>query len=104
ELRVLSQRIAKNASEAAAGKPQAFKLLADARNDFDMRWGYLRKGDKNTGLPPAPQDVRDELQTVQADWEALRRNTDVILANEQTVLSLHQVAATLAETIPQLQV
>ncbi|MCD5970459.1 MULTISPECIES: methyl-accepting chemotaxis protein [Pseudomonas] len=104
ELRVLSQRIAKNASEAAAGKPQAFKLLADARNDFDMRWGYLRKGDKNTGLPPAPQDVRDELQTVQADWEALRRNSDVILANEQTVLSLHQVAATLAETIPQLQV
>ncbi|WP_095092797.1 methyl-accepting chemotaxis protein [Pseudomonas sp. Irchel 3A5] len=104
ELRVLSQRIAKNASEAAAGKPQAFKLLADARNDFDMRWGYLRKGDKKTGLPPAPEDVRDELQTVQADWEALRRNTDVILANEQTVLSLHQVAATLAETIPQLQV
>lgn len=104
ELRVLSQRIAKNASEAAAGKPQAFKLLADARNDFDMRWGYLRKGDKNTGLPPAPQDVRDELQTVQAYWEALRRNSDVILANEQTVLSLHQVAATLAETIPQLQV
>jgi twitching motility protein PilJ len=104
ELRVLSQRIAKNATEAAAGKPQAFKLLADARNDFDMRWGYLRKGDKNTGLPPAPQGVRDELQTVQTDWEALRKSTDVILANEQTVLSLHQVAATLAETIPQLQV
>lgn len=103
ELRVLSQRIAKNATEAAAGKPQAFKLLADARNDFDLRWGFLRKGDKTTGLPPAPQGVRDELQTVQTDWEALRKSTDVILANEQTVLSLHQVAATLAETIPQLQ-
>ncbi len=104
ELRVLSQRIAKNATEAAAGKPQAFKLLADARNDFDMRWGFLRKGDKATGLPPAPQGVREELGAVQADWEALRKSTDVILASEQTVLSLHQVAATLAETIPQLQV
>jgi twitching motility protein PilJ len=104
ELRVLSQRIAKNATEAAAGKPEAFKLLADARNDFDMRWGFLRKGDKATGLPPAPQGVRDELQAVQTDWEALRKSTDVILASEQTVLSLHQVAATLAETIPQLQV
>ncbi|SQF93900.1 chemotaxis sensory transducer [Paucimonas lemoignei] len=104
ELRVLSQRIAKNATEAAAGKPQAFKLLADARNDFDMRWGFLRKGDKGTGLPPAPQGVREELGAVQADWEALRKSTDVILASEQTVLSLHQVAATLAETIPQLQV
>ncbi len=104
ELRVLSQRIAKNASEAAAGKPQAFKLLADARNDFDMRWSFLRKGDKATGLPAAPIAVRAELDAVQQDWEALRKNTDVILANEQTVLSLHQVAATLAETIPQLQI
>nr|WP_245825298.1 methyl-accepting chemotaxis protein [Pseudomonas asturiensis] len=103
ELRVLSQRIAKNATEAASGKAQAFKLLADARNDFDLRWGYLRKGDPNTSLPAAPSSIRDELRNVQNDWEALRKNTDVILASEQTVLSLHQVAATLAETIPQLQ-
>src|SRR5690606_13216342 len=53
---------------------------------------------------PAPHEVRDELQAVQDDWETLRKSTDVILASEQTVLSLHQVAATLAETIPQLQV
>ncbi|TDV49221.1 twitching motility protein PilJ [Pseudomonas graminis] len=104
ELRVLSQRIAKNATEAAAGKAAAFKLLADARNDFDTRWQYLKKGDKNTGLPAAPAAVSDELKAVQNDWENLRKSTDVILAREQTVLSLHQVAATLAETIPQLQI
>lgn len=104
ELRVLSQRIAKNATEAAAGKAAAFKLLADARNDFDTRWQYLRKGDKNTGLPAAPAEVTDELKAVQSDWENLRKSTDVILSREQTVLSLHQVAATLAETIPQLQI
>ncbi|TDV60532.1 methyl-accepting chemotaxis protein [Pseudomonas sp. LP_7_YM] len=103
ELRVLSQRIAKNATEAAAGKAAAFKLLADARNDFDARWEYLKKGDKHTGLPAAPSAVADELKAVQNDWENLRKSTDVILAREQTVLSLHQVAATLAETIPQLQ-
>ncbi|MFY1665537.1 methyl-accepting chemotaxis protein [Pseudomonas sp. Pseu.R1] len=104
ELRVLSQRIAKNATEAAAGKAAAFKLLADARNDFDTRWQYLKKGDKNTGLPAAPAEVADELKAVQNDWENLRKSTDVILSREQTVLSLHQVAATLAETIPQLQI
>ncbi|MCV4343590.1 methyl-accepting chemotaxis protein [Pseudomonas capsici] len=104
ELRVLSQRIAKNATEAAAGKAQAFKLLTDARNDFDLRWGYLKKGDPATGLPAAPSAVRDELRAVQNDWEVLRKSADVILASEQTVLSLHQVAATLSETIPQLQV
>jgi twitching motility protein PilJ len=104
ELRVLSQRIAKNATEAASGKAEAFKLLADARNDFDTRWQYLKKGDKNTGLPEAPAEVTNELKAVQNDWENLRKNTDVILSREQTVLSLHQVAATLAETIPQLQI
>ncbi|TWR88572.1 chemotaxis protein [Pseudomonas saxonica] len=104
ELRVLSQRIAKNATEAAAGKAAAFKLLSDARNDFSQRWGYLKHGDPATGLPPAPSAVHKEMQAVQRDWENLLDSTNAILASEQTVLSLHQVAATLAETIPQLQV
>ncbi|WP_263143167.1 methyl-accepting chemotaxis protein [Pseudomonas sp. RIT-PI-AD] len=104
ELRVLSQRIAKNATEAAAGKAEAFALLKDARNDFEKRWGILVNGDEASGLPPAPEAVRDEMGVVQQDWDSLRKNTDAILASEQTVLSLHQVAATLAETIPQLQV
>ncbi|AZC25510.1 MULTISPECIES: methyl-accepting chemotaxis protein [Pseudomonas] len=104
ELRVLSQRIAKNATEAAAGKAAAFKLLADSRNDFAQRWGYLKKGDPATGLPGAPVTLRQEMRAVQLDWEKLLKNADAILASEQTVLSLHQVAATLAETVPQLQV
>ncbi|WP_175653877.1 methyl-accepting chemotaxis protein [Pseudomonas sp. Marseille-P9899] len=104
ELRVLSQRIAKNATEAAAGKTVAFRLLSEARNDFEQRWGYLKKGDSSTGLPSAPPAVRAEMDAVQRDWENLRKYTDTILASEQTVLSLHQVAATLAETVPQLQV
>ena len=104
ELRVLSQRIAKNATEAASGKTVAFRLLSEARNDFEQRWSYLKKGDPSTGLPSAPPAVRNEMDAVQRDWENLRKNTDTILASEQTVLSLHQVAATLAETVPQLQV
>ncbi|MEX6501896.1 methyl-accepting chemotaxis protein [Pseudomonas zhanjiangensis] len=104
ELRVLSQRIAKNASEAAAGTAAAFGLLRDARNDFQTRWGYLTDGNSASGMPPAPDDVQAQMAAVQQDWDSLRQNTDAILASEQTVLSLHQVAATLAETIPQLQV
>ena len=104
ELRVLSQRIAKNATEAAAGKAEAFALLKDARNDFDRRWGYLTMGDLDTGLPMVSFDVAPQMDAVEKDWNRLRRDTDVILSSEQTVLSLHQVAATLSETIPQLQV
>ncbi|MWV10679.1 chemotaxis protein [Pseudomonas sp. R-28-1W-6] len=104
ELRVLSQRIAKNATEAATGKAQAFPLLKEARNGFEERWGFLTAGSEATGLPPAPASMQAEMEAVQKDWDSLRKNADAILASEQTVLSLHQVAATLAETIPQLQV
>lgn len=54
ELRVLSQRIAKNATEAAAGKAAAFKLLGDARNDFAQRWGYLKKATRPPACPLHP--------------------------------------------------
>ncbi|WP_439887178.1 methyl-accepting chemotaxis protein [Pseudomonas sp. MBLB4123] len=104
ELRVLSQRIAKNASESAAGTAEAFGLLREARNDFQARWGYLTDGNSASGVPEAPEAVQAQMAAVQQDWDSLRQNTDAILASEQTVLSLHQVAATLAETIPQLQV
>ncbi|MER0042331.1 MULTISPECIES: methyl-accepting chemotaxis protein [unclassified Pseudomonas] len=104
ELRVLSQRIAKDATESAAGKAEAFALLRDARNDFQTRWANLTDGNAQTGLPAAPAEVQQQMAAVQQDWDALRQNADAILASEQTVLSLHQVAATLAETIPQLQV
>ncbi|WP_397377281.1 methyl-accepting chemotaxis protein [Pseudomonas sp.] len=104
ELRVLSQRIANNSTEAAAGTAEAFELLRAARNDFQARWGYLTDGDEATGLPAAPESLQPQMAVVQQEWDTLRQNTDAILANEQTVLSLHQVAATLAETIPQLQV
>ncbi|PVZ15549.1 MULTISPECIES: methyl-accepting chemotaxis protein [unclassified Pseudomonas] len=103
ELRVVSQRIAKNATEAAAGKAEAFRQLNEARNEFERRWRYLVEGDRHTGLPPAPHEVSEEIQAVQAGWDHLRKNTDTILRSEQTVLSLHQVAATLSQTVPQLQ-
>ena len=44
------------------------------------------------------------MNAVAEDWNSLRDNASAIIDSEQTVLSLHEVAATLAETIPQLQV
>jgi twitching motility protein PilJ len=103
ELRVLSQLIAKNATESAAGKAEAFGLLKQARNAFEKSWNLLLNGDPASGLPPAPQDVLEEMSKVQADWDVMRTNADAILSTEEIVLSLHEVAATLQETIPQLQ-
>ena len=104
ELRVLSQQIAKDAVEAATGTQEAFASLKQARNEFERRWGYLAQGNESIGLPAVPESLRAEVNELEQDWNTLRRDTDAILSSEQTVLSLHQVASTLAETIPQLQV
>lgn len=103
ELRLLSQGLAKNALEAAAGKAPAFALLKEERDDFVQRWQLLTAGDPATGLPAAPAELADPLAAVEQAWLPLRASTETILAREQTVLSLHQVAETLAETVPQLQ-
>ncbi|MFY0639905.1 MAG: type IV pili methyl-accepting chemotaxis transducer N-terminal domain-containing protein [Bermanella sp.] len=101
ELRVLSQQIAKNAVEAAAGKEEAFKLLASARTNFETRWGYISTGNAETGLPASPVEGIAEMQSL---WDDVRDSADRIVETRDTVLSLHEVAATLSETIPQLQV
>lgn len=101
ELRVLSQQIAKNAVEAAAGKEEAFKLLSSARSNFESRWGFISEGNSETNLPPSPVQGIGDMQML---WEDVRDSADRIIETRDTVLSLHEVAATLAETIPQLQV
>jgi len=104
ELRVLSQQISKSATEAATGTREAFGLLLEARNDFEQRWGYLTDGREETGLPPTPDTLQEPLARAQADWDKVRANADAILNSQNTVLSLHEVAATLSDTVPQLQI
>ncbi|TBW54863.1 chemotaxis protein [Marinobacter halodurans] len=101
ELRVLSQEIAKNASEAAGGTPEAFDQLQSSRDQFAKLWGYLTEGHPETGLPPSDLAAKSG---VQADWNAVRERADTIISTRKAVLGLHKVAQTLNENIPQLQV
>ncbi|MFE8070191.1 methyl-accepting chemotaxis protein [Marinobacteraceae bacterium S3BR75-40.1] len=101
DLRVLSQEIAKNASEAAGGTAEAFDQLKQSRDRFSRLWGFIKDGNPETGLPPS--ELVDETQ-VQKHWTVVRQAADEIISTQDAVLSLHQVAETLNETIPQLQV
>ncbi|CAM3482888.1 methyl-accepting chemotaxis protein [Parendozoicomonas haliclonae] len=107
DLRVLSQQIAKNSTEAVSGKEEAFALLQDARNEFETRYNLLEKGNASTGLPPVSTLgglAPSQMQELTVTWKRVQENADSIISNEETVLALHDVALTLAETIPQLQV
>jgi len=97
ELRVLSQEIAKNATEAADGTASAFDALRRSRDEFGRLWGYLINGNPDTDLPPSELAQNSD---VQQTWETVRDNADSILSTRDTVLGLHDVAQTLNETIP----
>ncbi|WP_183166842.1 methyl-accepting chemotaxis protein [Azomonas macrocytogenes] len=103
ELRMISQRIATNAVEASAGTPEAFQKLREARGDFQQRWDVILHGDENLGLPAVPTTLAPSIEAVQQDWNVLRKNTDAIIGQEQTVLALHQLADNLTRIVPQLQ-
>ncbi|TVP55708.1 MAG: chemotaxis protein [Halomonadaceae bacterium] len=101
DLRVLSQEIAKNSGEAAGGTAAAFDQLSAARNRFSELWQYLLQGNPDTGLPPL--DLVDQTE-VDMIWSQVRSDADEILATRDAVLSLHEVAQTLNDTIPDLQI
>jgi len=94
ELRVLSQNIAKNATEAAGGNADAFKQLSGARKEFQQRWDSLK--DKRDAEAP-------EMAAVQKLWDPVSQNTDIVLNGEPAVTELNELAQTLSETVPDLQ-
>ena len=106
ELRVLSQQIAKNASEAASGKAEAFPLLAEAvalfEKDFEILNGFECFSIPFLHTPVDP--VRQQVDSLSGAWVEMKSQAQNIVSAQDTVLSLHDVANTLSETIPQLQI
>lgn len=106
ELRVLSQRIAKNAIEAAKGNADAFTFLEQARIDFGLAWDQVKNGDPTSGFDANSVFVtgaQKEVKAVDGIWQRVSENADVILQGRQTVVDLHDVAKVLGNTIPILQ-
>ena len=106
ELKVLSQRIAKNALESASGNADAFAFLEQARVEFGLAWDQIKNGDVEEGFSPDSVFVStggQEIIAVDKVWKSVSQNSDVILQGQQTVVNLHDVAKVLSNTIPVLQ-
>jgi twitching motility protein PilJ len=101
ELRVLSQQIAKNATEAVSGNASAFDQLSNTRDSFRQLWNNLTEGNPQTGLPASQAAAASN---VQQHWDSVRENADIILATRDSVMNMREVTNTLSETIPQMQV
>ncbi|MBH1971296.1 MAG: type IV pili methyl-accepting chemotaxis transducer N-terminal domain-containing protein [Moraxellaceae bacterium] len=94
ELRVLSQNIAKNATEAASGNQQAFEALNKAAKEFNSRWGSLKV---------LHDESYPETKAVQVIWERASKNIQAVSAGEKTVSNLHDLVAGIADAVPELQ-
>lgn len=106
ELRVLSQQIAKNASEAASGKEEAFPLLKEATAMFGQYIDELNRASLSVIplIDTSNSATAQQIEALDSSWSEMKVEADSILAAQDTVLSLHEVATTLSETIPQLQI
>ncbi|NVK22340.1 MAG: methyl-accepting chemotaxis protein, partial [Kangiellaceae bacterium] len=104
QMKVLSQQIATNASEAAQGTQTAFADLDAAAKQFDGNLRKLMDGDSVDNLPAAPANIRGgSLQSLQTLWNEVKPNTEAILANQEVVSRMYTNADELALQIPNMQ-
>ncbi|ACV25649.1 methyl-accepting chemotaxis protein [Kangiella koreensis] len=104
EMKVLSQQIATNASEAAQGTQSAFAELDAATKQFSGNLRKLIDGESVTNLPPAPSSIRgNELRALENMWREVEPQTQSILANQEVVNRMYTNADDLAEQIPTMQ-
>lgn len=104
EMKVLSQQIATNASEAAQGTQSAFAELDAAAKQFSGNLRQLIDGESVTNLPPAPAAIRtNELKALESLWREVEPQTQSILANQEVVNRMYANADELAEQIPTMQ-
>jgi twitching motility protein PilJ len=104
ELRVLSQTIAKNASEAStgAGMGEAFGELQDARNNFETTWALLSDLNEGSFSDGMGGDSIEVARTKEI-WHSVRLYTDIILESQDIILSLQNASTDMRDRIPFIQ-
>lgn len=103
DVQVVSQQLAKSASEAATGAFDAFFSLGDARGIIEDDMRMLRDGDPLQRLPAVPGAVRDELVALDETWQRMGANTRSIIDRESMVLELADASERFINLIPQVQ-
>ncbi len=101
ELRVLAQQMATHAREAKEGKASAFEELESVRKEIAKLMLSFQKGSE--GLPALSDNLPKEIGELSSVWSQVNNDSQTIYANSDRVLFLHEVAATLSASIPELQ-
>ena len=94
---VLSQEIAKLASQASRGDEEAFKLLQQSRDKFEEILNYQKQE-----TPELASGEMGSLTELDALWTGYRENVDIILKRKDVVSSMRAYISGINEQIPSL--
>ncbi len=89
--RVLSQQITKFAGQATRGEAETYSQLKAYRDRFATALQLLQAGDPETGMPPSPNDVSEELGRVSHLWERFDTNINTIVKSGSVVTELRGI-------------
>ncbi len=98
ELRALSYRVGSLARDATSGQDEAFTELQSVVKDMESAWSRLRTSDDDTRVALA-----QSFSAYDTVWQRVRSNADTITTNKDTIIFLNDVAATLNQSLPELQ-
>jgi len=94
--RVLSQSIAKLASQAARGQLDAFPTLKITRDEFEAILSY-QQGPAKSNMSGA-----QSIDTLSTMWASYSKNVDTIISRRETVRSMRKNILGINESIPTL--
>ncbi len=91
QMRMLSQRIAKETQGGLQGNAEAFRRLRDSRDTFVSLLGLLTSGGDAPGgvkLPATSDKVQPVLEALTQEWEKTNKNLILVQAQQKSLVTL----------------
>ena len=102
EQQVLSQQIAVNAIEAAAGQERAFEGLAANQNRFLNTLEIYNNGNRAQNLPALPAVYSTEYSNLKAIWNDYDRHIATVVAAKNSITTVNEYVTQINESLPEL--
>lgn len=99
ELRAQSYRLTSLSRDATAGDAEAFTELKLVVANMSVTWSKLKASDSHTRTV-----LSGQIAEFDGIWSRIQSGSQVIVGNKETIVFLHDVANTLNESLPELQI
>jgi twitching motility protein PilJ len=99
---VISQQIAVNALEAAAGREKSYERLAANQKRFLNTLTKYNNGDRASALPPLSLDYATEYSALKAIWSGYDRHISTVVAAKASITTVNEYVTQINESLPEL--